>query len=94
MASFFRMMKRGVLLYTATLPQIGLIGLYKSAHTGLVQKEVSVTREGTTFMRRQWVRPDEAKPTQNFTKEQLAKMYADFISNSVDGYTFACKYLK
>lgn len=82
--------ERGVLLY----PQIDMIGLYKSAHTGLVQKEVSVTREGTTFMRRQWVRPDEAESTQKFTKEQLAKMYADFISNSVDGHTFACKYLK
>lgn len=63
-------------------------------HSGLVQKDVTVTREGTTFTRRQWVRPDEAESTQKFTKEELAKIYHEFTSNSVDGHTYACRALK
>lgn len=63
-------------------------------HSGLVQKDVTVTREGTTFTRRQWVRPDEAELTQKFTKEELAKIYHEFTSNSVDGHTYACRALK
>lgn len=62
--------------------------------SGLVQKDVTVTREGTTFTRRQWVRPDEAESTQKFTKEELAKIYHEFTSNSVDGHTYACRALK
>lgn len=63
-------------------------------HSGLVQKDVTVTREGTTFTRRQWVRPDEAESTRKFTKEELAKIYHEFTSNSVDGHTYACRALK
>lgn len=63
-------------------------------HSGLVQKDVTVTREGTTFTRRQWVRPDEAESTRKFTKEKLAKIYHEFTSNSVDGHTYACRVLK